>query len=390
MQCALVGRGSRMGNAASAPPTLPRVSFSTQSLSKDMKIDSSVGIEALRAPLQTATYRRMQPPIIHLAGHAGFVVRPPIEQCFKRLEALGGSTPWCGIIDMSSVRHLETCVARSVAKLVSGIAAQPTPGLLVIVKPAQSQQVLTSLRRGGLDLRQAEGVSIAEPYLGSSTSSAPIVCDDLVQAIRVFRNQTRDAPTISSMILRPLGSQHEGLPTAEIQGVADELLRYLPRTHSLSDACPELAVRPHERIVRAGLVIREIQRGDAISCSHYPLQHVFMVLRGQVILDASHHDRTRAAPLRPIRAAISAGMKAMLCSLRSRVRRVFLRKQRTAEASVMREYLKAFDWFDAGLSASCCAYASHDHCWILDVDPNNEVGALAAKRAAQQLKARKL
>ena len=366
------------------PPSLPQASLSVQSFSKDIRLSSDAEKRVPSQPIQTGYYRRMQPPIIRLTGHVGFVVIPSVEQYFIRIEALEGGMPQCMIIDLTSVRHLETCAARLVAKLVSRMAAHSTPGLLAIVKPDDSPQVLLSLLRGGLDFRQTGEGSTSEPHIEPSMLSGPFFCKDLVQAIRICQNGSRDAASASPVVLRPLGLPNERPLTDEVERFVDEITYSLPRTHSLSEAAPDLALSSHERIKRAGLTIRQIRPGEAISCSRYPVQHVFMVLRGRVRLETPHKDHSHVAPLEPIRVAVRKAIQTAFCSLELRLKDLFVAKHRPAQASVMTEYLKEFDWFDASRSASHCAHGCDDPCWILDIDPDNEVGVATAEQVAQR------
>lgn len=321
----------------------------------------------------------MQPPIIHLTGHPGFTVAPRLDDCFR---ALGEGTMTCVIIDMSSVCRLDTDVARSVAKLASGMAAQSTPGLLLVVRPAldeHNSQVQADLQRGGLNLRQSDGGSIHGLSSVPSAILAPTArtCKDLTEAVLVYRRQSPHA------ILRPLSSLHKGEPPAEIIAFADELLYQLERRRPASGANSQPVSGSYEALTSVGLAIREIEQGHVISSAEDPVQHEFVVLQGQVTVDIPHQDHRPAASSQPIRAAVGAGIKAIPRRLLLQMGRASPPKERVHAVDSIKT-LEPFDWYHKQLAASNRACASQGPCWILDVDRNNTIGVLTANKAAEK------
>ncbi|KAF3031139.1 hypothetical protein E8E12_000454 [Didymella heteroderae] len=370
--------GNRDGSSG-LPPLLPRVSLSAE-FSKDVEGFPCADLKFSPTPLETGYYPRMQPPIIHLAGHPGFTAGPLLDNCFNTLHK---GIMRCAIIDMSSVCRLDTDVALSIAKLASGMAAQSPPGLLLVVQPSLSEhnrQVQADIQRGGLDLRQLDGGLIHGLSSVPSTASAPTarVCKDLIEAVLLCRRQSPEA------ILRPLSSLQEGQPPAKILAFADELLEQLLRMRPISDVSSKPTSGSYEALTSAGLVIREVEHSEVISSTQYPVQHEFMVLQGQVVVDMPFQGHKHAAPSQPIRAAVTAKTKALLGTLADQMTRNSPPKKRTPEATEMEETLESFDWFHKELAASKRAHASRGPCWILDVDSNDTVGMLAANRAAQR------
>ena len=332
----------------------------------------------------------MQPPIIHLSGHAGFMVIPPMEQFFTRTRTLERNMSRCLILDLSSVRQMETCVARFLAKVVSDLAAESTPGVLIIVKPRGGLDVFTSLSRGGLHLQQLGGSLSIEPLPYPPATSVPVscsLCENLEQAIAVCRGQTQDTPSSSSVVLRPIDRLQEGFPSEFIESIIDELSAHLPQSYPTADSGSVLPA--YERMRLAGLGIREIQQGSAISCPRYPVQPTFMVLRGLVALEKLHAECPGTTPQQPIRDAVRSGVILAFRSLRTRSMTFFQPRKRSVETNTLSEFLKPFAWFDRRRSASYCAYAAEDSCWILEIDPGIEAGVKAVDGLARRFTATK-
>lgn len=327
----------------------------------------------------------MQPSIICLTGHAGFLTIPPLREFFAGAEI---DTPQCLILDLRTVRYMETCTAQFLAETVSKLALQETPGLLVVVGPKNRPNVLTSLRRGGLDLREQKGdgsaAALQSRAPATSTQLSCLLCNSLEQAIAVSRNRTWEKPSALPIVLRPIGPRSDDVPNESLEEIVDKLLSYIPVSGSMSEAEP--AMSTYEIMKCAGLVIREVRQGDAISCPRYPVQPVFMVLIGLVVLRNSHEDLPKLPLQLSVREAVQLRVRTALSDFGKQLRRISKRKDHGAHEDAESRYLVPFDWFDESQATSSCAHASGHSCWILDIDPKNQVGIRAARQLGRRSK----
>lgn len=356
------------------PYILPPIRVpSSSSLSKAIN-SSTVELEQLPPQPRSSSCGQMQPPIIRLTGRAGFAVIPPMENFFGKARAIDQNATLCIILDFSTVDTVETCVAKFLGRQASKLARQSPAQFFIIGGLQCGSTVHADLLRGGIECRWHRSDFIAGPWCSPAEATASLsilACERLKKAIRVCRFTNRVRPHISSVGIRTIHALQGSTTNQEqldsvFRNVVDLLLPHLPGSD----------LPAHERMDRAGLVIREVSQEEAIACGKYPFQPVFIVLVGQVVVRRLHADPPDSVPQKPIREAALAALKLLFV-------RLFRRKCRPGETNAAADTcLTPGDKFDGSSHASSCAYTAGVPCWILDIDPGNEAGLVAVAHLA--------
>ena len=266
------------------------------------------------------------------------------------------------ILDLRTVDTLETCVAQFLSKLASSLLRAPRRRSLVVIASPRSTGVIDVLEREGLVLGWPNtNHDLADTT--NTTAPLPILAyEHLDHAVRVSRAVHLHATESGTV------DKAEDTTTYDDHQIVKQLLSCLPdsQLHAL------------ERLDRAGLVVRTVRQGEAISCARYPLPCTFVVLNGKAGVRRLHASLVNHESQKPVREAASAAFKFFFMWL-------FRRKSGCMVASTaVEKYLNVGERFDGHACAFSCVHAVSETCCILDIDPTNEVGWSAVQEQSKR------
>jgi hypothetical protein len=319
----------RMDEGPYLPSVFPLQISVDGSLSKE--VDCTVTEER---PLssQSRSDEQMLPPIVRFRRYAGALVIPQMEQMLDDVLAGRYGKVLRIILSLEDVDIVETCVAESIQRQIKRFAETQTS--LDIVVPRMAP-VVHDLRRGKLELRWHSCCSTTNP------------ADDHTNAYETLEGAIRDCR---------YGAFSRSFAVEREESLATST-RVILEQQRVSTLVPNFA-----NLRSAGLVVRRIDQGEAISCARYPFQPSFIILEGLVAIRRLHADPSEAAERRSIREAIPVAVKA-----------VFRRQTRTmGDCTPMTEVCR----HEAGPEVIkphflSCAHAVSDSCWILYIDPGD-------------------
>jgi hypothetical protein len=305
---------------------------------------------------------QIRPPIIRLNGHTTSAAIPLLEQFMEDVPDATNDTNLYIILDLRTVDSLETCVAQFLNKRASWLLLAPRHRTLVVIASPRSTRVVGILEREGLVLRWPT----SNPDLAdTANATAPLHIlayehlDHAVHASRTVHTYTTGLGTVDKADDTTACDDHQ---------IIEQLFSYLPD--------PQLAAS--ERLRRAGLVVRTIRQGEAISCARYPLRCTFVVLNGTVGIRRLHVDPMNYGLQKPVREATFAALKSLFVWL-------FRQKNRCTQTNnAVEKYMGVGEKFDGGIYYLSCVHAVSESCWILDIDPMNEVGWNAVQKRSKR------
>jgi hypothetical protein len=303
-----------------------------------------------------------RPPIIRLNGHTTSAAIPLLEQFMEDVPDATNDTAQYIILDLRTVDSLETCVAQFLSNRTSWLLRSPRRRTLVVIASPRSARVVDILEREGFVLRwHTITRDIADT--ANTTATLPIMAyEHLDQAVRSLRAIHLHATKLGTV------DNTDDATACDNHQIIKQLLSDLPN--------PKLS--PLERLDRAGLVIRTIRQGEAISCARYPLQCTFIVLSGKVGIRRLHADAVNLDSQKPVRGATSAALKSLFVWLFNR------KSSRMQTGTAAEKYLSVGERFDTDIYGFSCAHGVSESCWILDIDPSNEVGWHAVQRRSKR------